>query len=135
MRDDYFDGRTIGRIDVAATGPDSPVPPGIPRLPGPGEYYASPPLSTLIASTPADQLAARYPGHQIGVIGSAALPSPDTSIVIVGHTAAELSQVDLAKVTSIATVTPGDWGAPSARSPRARPDPLGGRRPPCCSRC
>jgi len=32
---DQFDGRAIERVDVAATGPGSPVPPGIPRVPGP----------------------------------------------------------------------------------------------------
>jgi len=39
---DIFDAQTISRFDVAATGPSSPVPPGIPRDPGPGQYYASP---------------------------------------------------------------------------------------------
>jgi len=34
---DIFDAQTISRFDVAATGPSSPVPPGIPRDPGPGE--------------------------------------------------------------------------------------------------
>ena len=75
---DYFDGKTIGRVDVAATGPHSPVPPGIPALPGPGEFYASPALAALLAATPADQLADRFPGHQIGTIGDAALPAPDS---------------------------------------------------------
>ena len=37
---DWFDGKVIGRVDVAATGPDSPVPPGIPALPGPGRFCA-----------------------------------------------------------------------------------------------
>ena len=32
-------------VDVAAAGPNAPVPPGIPHLPGPGEYYASPALT------------------------------------------------------------------------------------------
>ena len=32
-REDYFAGRRINRIDLAATGPTSPVPRGIPRLP------------------------------------------------------------------------------------------------------
>jgi hypothetical protein len=36
LSEDYFDGQPMARIDVAATGPDSPVPPGIPALPGPG---------------------------------------------------------------------------------------------------
>ena len=38
---DIFDGQQIDRFDVAATGTSSPVPPGIPRDPGPGQYYAS----------------------------------------------------------------------------------------------
>ncbi len=58
-----FHGKLIGRVDVAATGPHSPVPPGIPHLPGPGQYYASPALGALLRSTPADQLGDRYPRH------------------------------------------------------------------------
>ena len=34
---DYYQGQTIERLDVAALGPGAPVPPGISRLPGPGE--------------------------------------------------------------------------------------------------
>ena len=33
LRADHFDGKTIGRVDVAATGPNSPVPPGPPARP------------------------------------------------------------------------------------------------------
>src|ERR1700728_3103312 len=36
LRPDYYQGQLIGRVDVAATGPTSPVPPGMSRLPGPG---------------------------------------------------------------------------------------------------
>jgi hypothetical protein len=39
---DTFEGRQITRFDVAATGASSPVPPGIPRDPAAGQYYASP---------------------------------------------------------------------------------------------
>jgi len=42
LRADTFRGKVIGHVDVAATGPRSPVPPGIPGLPGPGQFYASP---------------------------------------------------------------------------------------------
>jgi hypothetical protein len=77
---DDFDGQTITRVDVAAAGPTSPVPPGIPKLPGPGQYYVSPALASLLSSTPANELAARYPGHQTGLIGDAdpglTLPGP-----------------------------------------------------------
>ena len=45
LRDDVFDGQVIYRVDVAVTGPTSAVPPGIPRDPGPGQYYASPALA------------------------------------------------------------------------------------------
>ena len=53
LTDDIFRGSTIVRADVAATGPKSPVIPGLSRLPGPGEYYASPALARLIALGPA----------------------------------------------------------------------------------
>ena len=66
IRADRFDGQLIGRIDVAATGPTSSVPPGIGHLPGLGQYYASPALAALLHRTPADQLAGRYAGHLIG---------------------------------------------------------------------
>jgi hypothetical protein len=107
IRADRFDGQLIGRIDVAATGPASPVPPGISRLPGPGQYYASPALAALLHSTPADQLAARYPGHLTGIIGDAALPSPNSLVIVIGHTAAQLSHTSGAmRVTAIATTPP-----------------------------
>ena len=35
---DQFGNQTIDRVDLAATGPDSPVPPGIAHLPGPGHW-------------------------------------------------------------------------------------------------
>ena len=89
---DQFGSQAIDRVDVAAAGPGAPVPPGIARLPGPGEYDASPALSALLRSEPANELRDRYPGHQIGTIGSAALPSPNSLIIVIGHTARQLSQ-------------------------------------------
>jgi hypothetical protein len=105
---DVFDGQQINRFDVAATGASSPVPPGIPRDPGPGQYYASPALTALLQSTPADQLADRYPGHLIGTIGDAALPSPNSLVLIVGRTPVQLAGTpNSVQVTSIPTVVPG----------------------------
>jgi hypothetical protein len=107
LNTDHYDGKAITRVDVAATGPTSPVPPGIPRLPGPGEYYASPALQTLLRTVPAAELGARYPGTQAGTIGPQALPTPKSLIVIVGHTAAELSRAPGAtRVAAIADKTP-----------------------------
>ncbi|MGC2175170.1 MAG: FtsX-like permease family protein [Acidimicrobiales bacterium] len=90
---DQFDNQAIDRIDVAAAGRDAPVPPGISHLPGPGEYYASPALTALFESEPANELRDRYPGHQIGTLGAAALPSPNSLIIVIGHSARQLSQI------------------------------------------
>ena len=128
---DIFDGQTISRFDVAATGASSPVPPGIPRDPGPGQYYASPALAALLRSTPADQLAGRYPGHLAGTIGDAALPSPNSLVIIVGRTPAQLAHTpDSVQVTSISTTVLG-WPVPRTEAnPKgltyAPPDPGGG---------
>ena len=89
---DQFGSQAIDQVDVAAAGPGAPVPPGIAHLPGPGEYDASPALTALIRSEPANELRDRYPGHQIGTIGAAALPSPNSLIIVIGHSARRLSQ-------------------------------------------
>jgi hypothetical protein len=41
----------------------------------------------------ASELRDRFPGRQIGTIGAAALPSPSSLIIVVGHDARQLSQV------------------------------------------
>jgi FtsX-like permease family len=108
---DTFHGQAIARVDLAATGASSPVPPGIPHDPGPGQYYASPALATLLRSTPADELADRYPGHLIGTIGHAALQSPDSLVIIIGHAPAQLAGTPATvRVTAIAPALPGGFG-------------------------
>ncbi len=64
--------------------------------PAPGQYYASPALAALLRSTPANQLAGRYPGHLAGTIGDAALPSPDSLVIVVGRTPAQLAHTPTA---------------------------------------
>jgi hypothetical protein len=113
LRSGYVDGQLYGRIDVAATGPHVPVPPGIARVPGPGQFYASPALSRLLRERPADQLADRFPGRQVGTIGPAALPSPNSLVIIVGETPAQLAhQPGATKVTSIETIPPSGCDGP-----------------------
>ncbi|MEU2166928.1 FtsX-like permease family protein [Micromonospora chersina] len=106
IREDYFHGDSIGRVEVAATGPDSPVPPGIPRLPGPGEYYVSPALGELLHTTPAAQLGDRFPGHQVGTIGEVALPSPDSLLIVIGRTPSDMEHLGARKATQIMTTSP-----------------------------
>ena len=130
---DLYDGQTIDRFDVAATGASSPVPPGIPRDPAPGQYYASPALIALLRGVPANQLADRFPGRLAGAIGDAALPSPASLVVIVGRTAAQLAHApDSVRVTSIAKALPGyqtECVAKAAR-PSATAKAAGRRRTP-----
>jgi hypothetical protein len=121
---DDFAGRLVVRVDVAATGPTSPVPPGLPRDPAPGQYYASPALASLLRSTRADQLADRYPGRLAGTIGDAALPSPDSLYIVIGHTPAQMARTpDAIAVTSIATRLPGSYegGMKNPNGLRVRP--------------
>ena len=104
---DYFHGQSIYRADVAATGPAAAVPPGIPRDPGPGQYYISPALKALLRTAPAGELADRYPGHKAGLIGAAGLPSPNSLVIVVGHSAAQMSHLPgAAEVTSFNTIPP-----------------------------
>ena len=126
---DFFDGQQIERFDVAATGASSPVPPGLHRDPAPGTYYASPALVALMRSTPASQLADRYPGHLAGTIGEAALPLPSSLVIVVGRTPAQLAQTpNTVQVTSVNDVMPGRFvpqcfgsGCPPSPNPSGLP--------------
>lgn len=89
--EDYFEGRTIERLDVAALGDKAPAIPGLARIPGPGRYYASPAMAALLSSTPRDELGDRFPGRQSGVLADAALTGPDELVIVVGYTPAQLA--------------------------------------------
>jgi hypothetical protein len=104
---DYFEGRTIERLDVAALGPGAPVPPGISRLPGPGQYVVSPALAALLRTVPADELGDRFPGSLAGTIGDAALSSPDELAVYVGYQPATLAAVPGTQLVTAIGTTPG----------------------------
>src|SRR5215469_11225354 len=57
-------------------------------------------------------MADRYPGSLAGTIGDAALPSPNSLILIVGRTPVQLSHTpNSVQVTSIATTVPGSPGS------------------------
>lgn len=109
MSYDAYGSQVIDRIDVAALGPRSPVPPGIPALPGPGEYYASPALAALLRSVPAGQLAGRFPGRQADLISPAGLGSPGALVIVAGDTPARLARAAGAvRVTSMGDVPPAN---------------------------
>ncbi|WP_426503160.1 FtsX-like permease family protein [Dactylosporangium sp. McL0621] len=103
-REDMFAGTGMWRIDVGLKGPNPPAVPGIPRLPDPGQYYVSRPLHDLIATVPVDQLAARFPGHEAGIIDADALTSPDSLVAVVGRTPGEVGGIPRAhELTSVST--------------------------------
>ncbi|MDQ7808549.1 FtsX-like permease family protein [Amycolatopsis sp. A133] len=59
-------GDVVKITAVAATGPGSPVPPGLDRLPAPGELVVSPELGAKLASPDGGSMRAHLPGHVVG---------------------------------------------------------------------
>jgi hypothetical protein len=91
---DYHDGTAMTRAYVAALGPRPPVPPGLERLPEPGEVAVSPAMRRLLESTPDDQLDDRYPGRVTATIGDAGLAHPDELVALIGRTPDQLGEVN-----------------------------------------
>jgi hypothetical protein len=73
-------------------------------------------MSTRLRTTPAAQLGDRYGGRQVGTIANSALPAPDSLIIVIGQTVADLSHSGLAdRVTAISTTVPSSCsGCPAA---------------------
>ena len=61
-----------------------PVPPGLSRLPGPGELVVSPALAHLLTSSGGALLRPRFPGQVIGTIGKDGLTGPASMIAYIG---------------------------------------------------
>ncbi|MGH9119290.1 MAG: hypothetical protein ACRD0A_15855, partial [Acidimicrobiales bacterium] len=80
---EWYLGREIARVEVAALGPDAPVPPGLESIPAPGEAYVSPALAALLAEAPDDELDARY-GRVVGTVGKQGLRGPNEAVAAVG---------------------------------------------------
>lgn len=79
---DRYRDEPLIRVHVGALG-TAPVPPGIPRVPRPGEAFVSPALAARIASVPTDELGDRI-GNVVGTIADVALRSPQELVAIVG---------------------------------------------------
>ncbi|MET8046047.1 ABC transporter permease [Streptosporangium sp. NPDC005286] len=87
---DYVRDLSITVVDVAPLR-DAPGvrPPGMSRMPRPGEVWVSPGLAELMRELPTGQLAARFPGKVAGTIGDDGLLYPDELVAVVGRTAAD----------------------------------------------
>ena len=86
-----YKGRFIEQLVVAALAPGAPRIPGLTRVPTAGQFYASPALSRLLATVPADELGDRFPGRQAGLLGDAALSGPDELAIVVGSSPSQLA--------------------------------------------
>jgi ABC-type antimicrobial peptide transport system permease subunit len=89
--ENIYKGQFIEQLDVAAFGSHAPVLPGITKLPGAGEFYASPALARLLQTVPKDELGNRFPGREIGTIGQAALSFPTELAIYVGYNPQQLA--------------------------------------------
>ncbi|MFD0747269.1 FtsX-like permease family protein [Phytohabitans flavus] len=105
--DDHFLGRDLFLVRVAALGPRPPVPPGLERLPAPGEVAVSPALRDLLATTPPEALAARLPGTVTAGIGAAGLAYPEELVAVVGLPPDQLRAAGAAEISGLATTAPG----------------------------
>ncbi|RSN58997.1 permease [Amycolatopsis sp. WAC 04182] len=94
---DYSGDREITRVDIAQTGtsPMLSLPPGIPRLPAPGESIVSPALGKLIQSTPQAQLGDRF-GKLVDSLGPESLMYPEQLVAVVGHTPESMPKTAMA---------------------------------------
>src|SRR5580698_6134921 len=101
--ENIYKGQFIEQLDIGALGPNAPILPGISKLPGPGQFYASPALAELLRAVPEDELGDRFHGTQIGTIGEAALSFPNELAIYDGYTPNQLAQQHgTVEVTSIA---------------------------------
>ncbi|MCX4691267.1 FtsX-like permease family protein [Streptomyces sp. NBC_01408] len=80
-----YHGQDIGGLIVYAEGPDAPVPPGLTRIPGPGEMAVSPALDELMKSSEGKLLRARFDGKITEVIGDAGLTGPGELLLYLGN--------------------------------------------------
>lgn len=79
---DFLD-RPVSVYAVAGSA-RSPVPPGIPRLPLPGQAFVSPALAQVLASPNGTLLRPRVPGMVVGRIAGSALLEPGELLAYVG---------------------------------------------------
>lgn len=95
----FVEARSLTRVDVAALGDGGPIPPGLTRLPEPGEAFVSPALAELIAQRPADELGDRF-GTIAGTVGETGLRAPNELLVVQGQSVEALQAAGSRAVTA-----------------------------------
>jgi hypothetical protein len=78
------------RLNFVAPVGDAPVPPGIDRIPAPGEAIVSPALRDILEGPEGRMLTARIPARVVGTIASSGLVEPGELTAYIGTTAEDL---------------------------------------------
>lgn len=78
---DHYRSEAITLVSLAGSGDRAPLPPGLNRLPNPGEVFVSPALRDLMAKSTI--LSSRY-GSDVGLIGVPGLSGPDSLMAVRG---------------------------------------------------
>jgi ABC-type lipoprotein release transport system permease subunit len=89
---DRFHGRRLLRLRLAPVGPRPPLPPGLERLPRPGEVAVSPELARLLRSPEGALLRPRVPGRIVALIGKDGLAWPGELLAYGGAARAEATE-------------------------------------------
>ena len=94
-----LDGQQVIVILVSPpTGDGSPIdpPPGIPHLPAPGEYFASPALEKAMADRNNKVDENLFPGKHVGTVDDEGLRRPHELVAWIGGTAEEVANTGIA---------------------------------------
>ncbi|MBB4911777.1 ABC transporter permease [Actinophytocola algeriensis] len=89
-----FRGDHVALTYVAATGPSSPKPAGLPELPAAGEMYASPALAELLASPEGELLLPRVPEKVAGTLPQGMVELPGDLVAWIGVDEKTLADID-----------------------------------------
>ncbi|MDF5752263.1 ABC transporter permease [Spongiactinospora sp. TRM90649] len=114
-RSEFVADRTVALVEVAVLRPGVAPPPGLDRVPAPGEVWMSPALAELARELPRDRLAGRFPPGTPKVIGDAGLVHSGELVAVVGRTADDLAMA--------VPATRPDWRDPVSVAP---PTPIAG---------
>ncbi|CAM5565753.1 membrane protein [Streptomyces avidinii] len=79
-----YRGKDIGGWLLKAEGPDAPAPPGLTKIPGPGQLAVSPALAGLLDSAEGELLRERLGGEITELIGDAGLLGPGELLFYLG---------------------------------------------------
>lgn len=102
---DAYQGEPLVRVLFASLVDQPPLPPGLDRMPGPGEAFVSPALAARIAAVPADQLGDRI-GTVVGTLGDAALRSPEELVAVIGESPDLLTELGASQIKAFGSQPP-----------------------------